>query len=294
MHRSLRKKGFTLVELLVVIAVVGTLAAVLLPAVQAAREAARRAQCSNNLRQMGLALQNYHTVHGAFPSAYTADASTFQLPAWSWSAFLLPYLEHDGLYTALGVASKRFGDGANLAPPTPETQKRLDVFICPSDIGPLLNNYRNLHAKSNYRGIMGNTVSPEFRCTYAGLTNQNGVIYLNSTVSIGDIRDGSSSTVVLGECLLEPEDGGRKAALWAGLHGSVGNVLYISDLMWWLNSDPLYRINGSALQAFSSNHPGGAQFVFADASVHFIAEMVDGRVLERLAARNDGEPVGQF
>ena len=289
---STRFKGFTLVELLVVITIIGILIALLLPAVQAAREAARRAQCQNNLRQVGVALHNYHTFGNAFPSAFVNAEPQWLQPSWAWSAFLLPQLEQQALFDALGVNTERFGQGACFAPPTAESQTWLAVYVCPSDVGPGLNHRKGLHAKSNYRGIMGNTTEPS--ATYEILTTRNGTFCMNSCISVGDIRDGSSNTAVLGECPLDSGQSGHKAALWAGMRGVLEGAIHISDVMWWVNSEPGYTINGTSEQAFGSNHPGGAQFVFGDGSVHFVGDSIDGAVLERLAARNDGQPLGEF
>jgi prepilin-type N-terminal cleavage/methylation domain-containing protein/prepilin-type processing-associated H-X9-DG protein len=299
-------KGFTLVELLVVIAIIGILMSLLLPAIQAAREAARSAQCRNNLRQLGIALHNHHGAHESFPPAFAAAPSRFSgdsggwhIASWGWGALLLPHLEHKPLHGALGVATREFGNGAQFAQPTPETESQLSGFVCPSDTGPALNHRRGSHAKSNYRSIMGSTNLP--RSDYPTLAAQDGVFFLNSRVSIDkDIPDGSSNTLAIGECRLDPGSGVYWAALWAGMRGSEydpdadENVTWISDVMWWVNSQPAYRINGTAKQAFGSNHPGGAHFLLCDGSVHLIEDTIEGRTLERLATRNDGEPVGDF
>jgi prepilin-type N-terminal cleavage/methylation domain-containing protein/prepilin-type processing-associated H-X9-DG protein len=287
-----RAKGFTLVELLVVITVIGVLIALLLPAVQMAREAARRSSCSNHLRQLGIGLQNYHQAHGVFPSAYLADQTNWTGPHWSWSTFVLPYVEQQGLYEALAVSTKEFGYGASFAPPCPLTQVALDVFVCPSDAGPPLNPCKSFHAKSNYRGVEGTQDSVS--TTYAGLADQDGMLYLNSNLSMAAITDGSSNTLIVGECRLDPSGQGYVGTLWAGMRGSQEGVVYISDAFWCVNSDPAYSIDGQADQAFSSYHPGGAQFVFCDGSVHFLQQTIDGDTLERLAARNDGQPVGEY
>jgi prepilin-type N-terminal cleavage/methylation domain-containing protein/prepilin-type processing-associated H-X9-DG protein len=287
-----KARGFTLIELLVVIAVIAVLVGLLLPAVQAAREAARRARCANNLRQIGVGLQDYHVTHGAFPPGYLGSLADYTGPHWTWSAYLLPHLEQQPLYQALAVATQQFASGVSFAPPSVEGQMRLEVFICASDTGETLNHRKGFYAKSNYRGVTGSQAL--LRTTYDALANQDGVVYLNSLVSIGEILDGSSNTTAVGECMLDPQPQGHVAALWAGMRGTQGGSVYISDTMWFVNSDPAFRINGSGDQAFSSRHPGGAQFGFADGSVHFLQETIDGTTLERLASRNDGQPVGDF
>jgi prepilin-type N-terminal cleavage/methylation domain-containing protein/prepilin-type processing-associated H-X9-DG protein len=287
-----KARGFTLVEVLVVIAIVGLLLALVLPAVQGAREAGRRIRCANNLRQLGIGLHHYHDVHRAFPAAYLGDRTNWMRPHWSWSAFLLPYLEQRPLYDGLGVTTKEFGYGATFAPPSAETQAHLDVFVCPSDVGPALNHRKGSHAKSNYRGVQGN--QPTLTVTYDILAGQNGVFYMNSCVSTAGITDGSSNTLALGECLLDPQDQGHVAALWAGMRGSEDGMTHISDCMWAINATPEFCINGQADQAYSSHHPGGAQFLFADGAVHFLKQTMDGSALERLAAKSDGQPVGEY
>ena len=290
---SLKPRGFTLVELLTVIAIIGVLIALLLPAVQAAREAARRTSCQSNLRQIGIALHSYLSLHGCFPPGYLANANTYTSPHWSWSAFLLPHLEEQSLYDVLGVNTQEFGGGASLATPCTATQTPLSVFVCPSDRGPALNGSKGLFAKSNYRGIEGSqgTTTNE---TFDLMTSRNGVIYLNSCTSISAITDGTSNTLAVGECSLDPSGQTYIGTLWAGMRGLSGGMLFESDATWWIDSEPLYCINGQAAQAFSSRHPGGAHFVFADGSVHFLQQAIDGQTLMALAGRNDGLVVGNY
>ena len=293
----LKPRGFTLVELLAVITIIGVLVALLLPAVQAAREAARRTSCRNNLRQIGIGLQGYHALHGFFPPGYLADVNTWTNPQWSWSTFLLPYLEQQPVYDVLGVNTQSFGGGVSFASPCPVSQTSLSAFVCPSDNGPALNASKSLFAKSNYRAIKGSQGSTTV--TYNSLSNYNGVFYLNSCISTAAITDGSSNTLAVGECELDPHGQTYVGTLWAGMRGvdpsgSDGARVCISDVMWWVDSDPLYCINGQAVQAFSSRHAGGTHFLFADGSVHFLQESIDGQTLERLACRNDGLPIGSY
>src|SRR5437868_4869579 len=162
-HPRRRPRGFTLIELLVVIAIIAVLIGLLLPAVQKIRETASRTRCANNLKQLGLGLHNYNYTLGTFPPGYRAKGIGV---GWGWGAYLLPFLEQQATYDALGVASKPFGDGGTLAAPTPLTQTTLNVFVCPSDTGPDLNTLKRNHAKSNYRGICGPTLPTNFIIDY--------------------------------------------------------------------------------------------------------------------------------
>jgi prepilin-type N-terminal cleavage/methylation domain-containing protein/prepilin-type processing-associated H-X9-DG protein len=290
----LKPRGFTLVELLAVITIIGVLVALLLPAVQAAREAARRTSCQNNLHQIGVALHSYLGVHDCFPPGYLGDMNTFTSAHWSWSTFLLPFLEQQALYNVLGVSTQEFGGGVSFASPCAAEQTALNVFVCPSDNGPALNASKGLFAKSNYRGITGSQPTTASQ-TYAQDTSQNGVIYLNSCTPIAAISDGTSNTLAIGECSLDPSGQTYVGAIWAGMRGTEnGNTIYISDAMWGIDAESLYCINGQAVQAFSSRHPGGTHFVFADGSVHFLRTSIDGQTLMALAGRNDGLPIGNY
>jgi prepilin-type N-terminal cleavage/methylation domain-containing protein/prepilin-type processing-associated H-X9-DG protein len=276
---SRRPKAFTLIELLVAMAIIGILIALLLPAVQAAREAARRIQCRNNLHNIGLALHNYADVHGRFPSAYTASGTN---PGWGWVTAILPQLEQQALQRDLNVATQLFGGGASPALPTSLTQMPLSLLLCPSNSGPTLNARRLNHAMSHYRAVMG----PDPGWTFVPDRDTGGVLYHNSRTTFGGITDGTSNTALIGECLYD-EVTGKKAAIWAGMTGVQDNLIIISDVMWGLD-DSTSQINGSAIQAFSSRHPGGAHFVFGDGSVRFISQNANPSVVRWMAGRNDG------
>jgi len=280
-----------------VIAIIGILVALLLPAVQMAREAARRTECRNNLKQLGLALQLYHQSHGHFPSAYFAEPPPDGWrPSWSWSAMILPHVEQQPLYDALAIDTSPLHGGSGFATATENMQVHLEAFTCPSDGRAELNHRKGDFGRSSYRAITGNIL--ELETTYETATTQNGVVYCNSGTRMADIRDGSSNTIVVGECVLDPggdhHDGGKVGAIWAGMRGSIGEAVYVSDTCWFLNADPNWKINGPEKQAFGSRHSGGAQFVLGDGSVHFISEYVDAATLNGLSARADGAVLGDF
>jgi prepilin-type N-terminal cleavage/methylation domain-containing protein/prepilin-type processing-associated H-X9-DG protein len=298
MKNPLMRRAFTLIELLVVIAIIAILIGLLLPAVQKVREAAARIKCQNNLKQLVIALHNYHSAYDRFPPGFnTPKPWVDSYPdyfdgAWAWSSFLLPYVEQDNLYKAMGVSENTmFGGGvqscfpANV--PGQLSQTKLTIFRCPSDTGPDINPIRNNHAMSNYRGVAGPYTYP-----YITLNMDfGGVFYQNSRIRMTDIHDGTSNTLCIGECKYD-QKGGQTACIWAGMEGwvapgaSSGSVR-ISDVMWYVDQLTA-QINGTAPQAFSSRHPGGANFAFCDGSVRFFRNDMDPDKLRYLAGREDG------
>lgn len=279
-RRGIRARAFTLVELLVVIAIIGVLVALLLPAVQFARESARRTQCSNNLKQLVLGFHNHEGTYGYFPSAY--EAPSFD-PGWGWGAATLPYIEQKGLYEQALVASSVFGNGSNPnASPTPETQHRLKMFRCPSDPAPDLNPLRLNHGMSNYRSVTGCSQLLTFYVDF----DYGGVMYQNSRTKMRSITDGTSNTLVLGECIFD-EKINKRAALWSGMTGLRDGAIWVSDVMWSVDNVSAH-INGPAPQAFSSRHPGGAFFAYSDGSVRFFYESGDKDIVMWAAGRDDG------
>ena len=202
--------GFTLIELLVVIAIIAILIALLLPAVQQAREAARRTQCKNNLKQLGLALHNYHDVHRAFPPGIvnqegnTANDGARNRLNWSWAVFVLPYIDQAPLFNQINPGPVR-GTAAISDPVIRAVmQKPFPAFRCPSDTGPDVNTdgqrrvkdsggTLHSHSLSNY---IASNCSAELR-PQADIAD--GVFYSNSKVRMRDITDGTSNTIGVGE-----------------------------------------------------------------------------------------------
>jgi prepilin-type N-terminal cleavage/methylation domain-containing protein/prepilin-type processing-associated H-X9-DG protein len=279
---STKRRAFTLVELLVVIAIIGVLVALLLPAVQYARESARRTQCENNLRQLVIGMHNHEHSYGYFPSAYEAPNMD---PGWGWGSKILPFIEQKNMYETARIDMLKFGNGANPAMPNQYTESKMGTFRCASDACPEKNPERLFHATSNYRSVVGFIPPTLFYVDY----DFGGVMWQNSRMRMARITDGTSNTLVLGECILDVKSG-KRAALWSGMTGLRDGSIWISDVMWSVD-DVSANINGPAPQAFSSRHPGGAMFAFGDGSVRFFFEHGNKSVVMYLAGREDGEAV---
>ena len=273
--------------MLVVIAIIGILIGMLLPAVQSVREAARRIDCANNLHQFGLALHNYESSHGDFPPAYQTllpEMIPDQRPGWGWGSFLLPFAEQTNLRNTVDIHNTQFGGGPNPAQPNEYTTTPLALFRCPSDVGPALNPIRLGHAMSNYRAVAGpDSTSHGFFEQYY---DYGGILFHNSSVKFADVHDGTSNTLLVGECIFD-EQTSKRAAIWAGMSGRRNGGIWISDVMWWID-DEAASINGPAPQAFSSQHPGGAQFAFCDGSTRLFRDSSNISILRYLAGRDDG------
>ncbi len=295
-----RHRGFTLIELLVVIAIIAILIALLLPAVQQAREAARRSTCKNNLKQIGLAIHNYHDIYKMFPPATvpkkdpSSNDFVDQYPSWSWHGFILPQLDQTPLFDSLDLNRRdlpSWATAANLEQIFPG----LPVFVCPSDQGDLRiqrggirQNFSTtgsspsfpahnanppfLPPKSNYIAVVGykDINRPN---TYAANPN-NGALYNLGTVSFADIKDGPSNTFLVGE-----RDERCGAGTWMGSRNARGGGRRGNDFVAGRISVPLNFPDNTGSQGctdgFSSAHSGGAQFLFCDGSVHFISENIN-------------------
>ncbi|MCI0360346.1 MAG: DUF1559 domain-containing protein [Planctomycetaceae bacterium] len=282
------------------IAIIGILVGLLLPAVQAAREAARRSQCLNNLRQLGLALHHRHDIHNQFPSGWT-DMPNVNEESWGWSALLLPFLEQENLNKELGVTRgtlmQRMADNTGGTPPTqiyPDTRTVLKVFICTSDTGHqagLTHNNRSFNGGVGYTaaGFTGNPATLGGHSNYVGVsghrdvanaTANTGIFFGNSRIGISDITDGTSNTIMVGERDTFNCFGGS----WVGVmntdgSGNRGVSMVIGHSHPKMNEDVNVVAAGTddigCREGFSSLHPGGAQFLLADGSVKFIAETIN-------------------
>ncbi|SRR5581483_7930880 len=298
------RAAFTLIELLVVIAVIAILIGLLMPAVQKVREAAARAKCSNNLKQLIIGLHNHHSAYGRFPPGFNTPKPWIdKYPdyfngAWAWSSLVLPFVEQEALYRQMLVSETTMFGGQN-APggsvqsvmptdvPGKLSQTRLSVFRCPADTGPDINPIRNQHGMSNYRGVAGPYTYPYISKNM----DFGGVFWQNSQIRITDITDGSSNTLCVGECKYDEREG-KTACIWAGMEGWVypgasSGTVRISDVMWYVDNAAA-QVNGTASQAFSSRHPNGAMFGFCDGSVRFFRNGSNPNTIRFLAGRNDG------
>jgi prepilin-type processing-associated H-X9-DG protein len=287
------------VELLVVIAVIGILLGLLLPAVQSAREAARRSSCTNNLKQIGLALLNYESQHRRFPPSAPLLNVEFD-PSISWRVMILPFLEEMPLYQQIGP--KRNG-GAN---DWSAQQKALNVFHCAS-LGIPPGNGEAL-VMSNYDAVSGAFRGDErinVEDEIGGDIYTNGIFYPNSRTQSEKITDGLSHTLAVGERLYRFHDW-MTGAFWSGMptptlmfNHAAKNIRHPinadhSVVGYWAG-DPNVLPEGATRTLlandlfFGSKHSGGAQFCLADGSVQFLQETIDFTVYQDLATRRGGE-----
>jgi len=311
------RRGFTLVELLVVIAIIGVLVSLLLPAVQAAREAARRMQCGNHLKQLTLALHNYHDTHGAFPAGRTMRSI-------STHAFLLPYIEQTSVYNLIN-----FGVSHNNALNDIPRATWIGTFRCPSDPQSMVpaqwapNNYRVNQGTGVLWGLPpSNPGDANF-----GYPGPNGVFFLESWTRFSDIIDGTSNTAAMSEHGLADFNNGMahpNDTYWPQTNPTTPDEMYRdcqsidptnlafqrvskvgapwlegyhSTTIYFHSSPPNSRScmfpPGRIGTSARSSHPGGVNMSLCDGSVRFMAETVNLQIWRAMGTRDQGEVINE-
>lgn len=326
--QSLTRRGFTLVELLVVIAIIGILVALLLPAIQAAREAARRSQCSNNAKQIGLALQNYHDTHKSFPPGviWGPGVAPYTLPYHhTWNVMLLPFLEQESLYNTIDMRLPIWGQTV--------VSTNVPTLRCPSDQRELVSETQNI-AVTNYPGTEGYHWHPTANITNVAPWNTfgdpfnqdcslNGVFTVTRTAKMSHVTDGTSNTIIFAEADSMGYGGGAIRTCGSGLRRT-GTPVFHSAFVgtatngWGANEtganavspDGSAKTNGtwfrnhsftptyiaawgpnSSWQGPSSYHPGGIHVGMVDASVGFVTDSIDYGTWAKLNAMADRHTV---
>ncbi len=295
------RAGFTLIELLVVIAIIGVLVALIMPAVQSAREAANRTQCSNNLKQMGLASQEYHDSFGTFPGGWYCDPTVdsncvptlAQSYMWNGLSGLFLKMELGNVYNMLN-----FSVPNNNIVNSTGVRTTMNVFVCPSNrraITTASTNTNNTAVKlgpSDYRGNMAAGYNPGIQPSYTGGTTDptntlgqngqpslgifdNGLTYLDSTVSLADVTDGSSNTVLMGETLTGTWAEASACCVRTTIDRQVNKPIQISNVNYYTY--------------WMSKHPGIVNFLKCDGSVSTVTNQINRLVLVKMMTRAGGE-----
>ena len=328
---TIRCRGFTLIELLVVIAIIAVLIALLLPAVQQAREAARRTQCKNNLKQIGLGLHNYNGTYNCLMAGSitmpNASGSKDNGHGWTWLGGLLPYVEQGALYDALqgpdGMGNELGGSGSGKAfdvlKPT-----IISMLWCPSQPDVSSGSQKSFsnglgYQPSNYNGNMGTRIGNGGDDCYSsnppsdpdglrtdpwGCMNANGIFYINSRTRFGDVIDGLSNTIFVSEV---PDSGGDAIGGGAAMGGFNGGCDRRAVFATGADGNPPHEmteylmaaegndpINAGKEEAAGSFHTGGAHFLMGDGSVHFLSENMDMRTYQGLSTCAGGEVLGDY
>jgi len=274
---KLSRRGFTLIELLVIVSVAAVLLALSLPTVVRAQEAARMTSCKNNLKQLGIAMHNYHDVYATFPPGWVEKKDGAEEgPFTGWQTALLPYVDQAALFNQVNFDAFENNDEKVF-------KTVIEVYRCPSDPMVGLNPLRGKWATSSYSGNGGNERLPGSVDTPDKL---NGIFWKNSSCRIRDIIDGTSNTFMIGERSLDSGSG-----IWMGVTKNRNENDAITDCSHHA------QLNKS-ITSYSSRHPGGAHFVCCDGAVHFIKDSIESApelgVYQKLAQRDDGQPVGDF
>ena len=313
----LRTRGFTLVELLVVIAIIGILVALLLPAVQSAREAARRVECVNHMKQLCLALHDHHDTKRYLPHGnYNYIDSTFSTPPpynntqdrRCWMHYTLPYLEQDALFDRF---EKHMRTGAS-ALAFPESDAVIEVLLCPSDMHTVKRHTFWGGIGTPTQGFSGNLIvcAGDDYFNSGGVVNSarlNGLFFAQSKVRMPEITDGASNTAMVSELILSPDTSSHdiRGRYYNPAHGGVlfstripPNTM-VPDRFNWCSSTPVKRapciwVGTNMFVSPRSYHKGGVNLGMADGSVKFLVDTVEQNVFKASGSRDGGETIGDF
>jgi prepilin-type N-terminal cleavage/methylation domain-containing protein/prepilin-type processing-associated H-X9-DG protein len=311
------RAAFTLIELLVVIAIIAVLVALIMPAVQSAREAANRAKCQNNLKQLGLAAQEYHDAFGSFPAGWycavpTYDAngnqtggdpncalvsSPYQNYMWSGLVGLFLKMEQNNLYNEInfGVYYSQTVQGPTAPDNATSIRRTIEGFVCPSNRRPTTINTGTgatttaQLGPSDYRANMAAGMmmaTPDNGCpsqppytNVSCLYYDNGIMYQNSTVSMADITDGSSTTIIMGESIwtLGVWSQATSAVVRTNIDRTINTPIVQNNQQWWTY--------------WASKHPSSVNFAFCDGSTRPVTNQINKLVLNKLCTRNGSETI---
>ena len=279
-----RRGGLTLVEVIVVVVIIAGLIALLLPAISAAREAARRLQCGSNLKQIGLALLNYHDVHGSFPPGWVAlDRSPEKGAFFGWQTFILPYVEEMALYDRIDFNAIPITANSTDGSIEKLTGSALSVYRCASDPTPTQNPLRSGFATSNYSAIFGSQALPRVLPDRMGLwmpgaaptpERSDGLFCANSRINFASVFDGLANTAMVAERGL-----GSGSGIWLGVVQNQFENDQVTDCSF---RSPINR----SYSSMSSAHPGGVNVLLADGVLEFVSEQID--------SSQDGKSQGLF
>lgn len=328
--RGATRVGFTLVELLVVMAIIGILVSIILPAVQQAREAARRAQCKNNLKQLGLALHNFESQHQTLPPGWLV--TDWEEAEYGWAAFLLPFMEESNLYERLTPTEIRLHDAMLDASKREALQTNIASMRCPSDTSADLlvstdpsyptwdRMFNCVTCPTGFEPAVANYVGNGGFYDMSGDFDNNGVFEGNRSVRLAGIQDGASNTFLVGE-----RNERCKAGTWIGVRNPPGfdqwGTYYVRGRVSVPLNDPRESDHVDYLlgcpEGFASNHTGGGNFLFGDGSVRFVSEEIEFKnggldeseiynaaptnldserlgIYQKLGISNDGQLLGEF
>lgn len=324
--RHHQARGFTIIEVIVVFIILVVLASLLVPSCRRAREAARRTQCKNNLKQIGLALHNYHDAHGVFPPG--AESPHELMP--NWRLRLFPELDHNPLYISLDLTSpnRSFSGNSEHANATVLSGHVMPMYRCPSStLNPSADLGNNPHHIQTpmYVGVSGAYPDPAGRIvgsasSYGGQFTNNGVMLHNDVIGMRDIKDGTSNTMMVaeqsgkvgGKDLRSGYSGGYGGCHFLRLQDATPTTEPVSETYpngaesWTVGLTSIqYPVNAEKTDAgsdqnFDANtvinsfHTGGVQILLCDGSVRFISNTINFEILRRLATRDDGLSVGEF